>query len=800
MLKSSLLALPVILVLTFGAVAASGIGTPSLFFPIDNAYIFDNTPHFEWSTASGAENYEIQCSKDSSFLQENVFVVDNITSTYFDVENSLPDNRYYWKVRAGKTNGENGPWSQTRPFTIDTIPLAAPSLVSPENGVYFQPSSVSFTWAAVSGASGYRLMVDDVEAFSSTLENIVGTGLSYTRSSISEDEYYWKVASRDLVGNENYSEVWDFIVDNSSPTVSLLTPEDGENTNGNAPQFTWSADDDWGLENYEIWVDNVLVYTENDVTTMEHDSSALSDGLHTWHVRAFDLAGNSGSSSEFSFYVDTVPPSTPAKAYPDNGKWFSSTAVSLRWAPASDRGQPAPSYELWVDNDPDFGSPTLSTSLTDNGTTTSFSDGTYYWRVRASDSASNYGSFENAWSFTVDNTVPPTPSIVSPEDGSFLETIQRPTLSWEAVSDVAWDVYELQVDDDNNFSSAIFSLILENTSFTSTYDMFDDTYYWRVRAIDNFSRAGDWSDNIEFEILYRDFSVTGGFEIQVEQGGLASHAVPVTALGRFTKNVQLSATGQPSDVSVTFSGGGHPSFTATVYAAPEENADVGDYTVTIVGLDSAGWERTASFELKVLQKPLTEISHISAGETVTVSAGRDTVLELEVLASSATDNVSLYLWSAEAPESTPQAGLIYSYFNLGSENLENQLDSLTIKFWVDRSWLEQNNVDLQTVKLMRYSDGDWQELSTQQSGESASSVYFSASSPGFSTFAIVAEQKPGPPAAFYLVPVLAVAAGAASWFFFGRSMPSYIPEVPEEQKKTQGQKKTKPSKRKDEKW
>ena len=793
MQKFALFALLLLLVITPCAAVAGGIEAPSLFLPVSGAHLRDTTPRFDWSLVGGAENYEIQYSTDNAFSSGYVGVRSNITGVSLELENALPDNVYYWRVRAGRTSGEVGPWSQTRSFTIDTTPTLPPTLTSPGNGAYLQLLSVDLSWSAASGASSYRVMIDNVAEFSSPLENAITTGISYNKSGLSNGKYYWKVASRDLVGNENYSGVWEFVVDSVPPTVTLQTPADGENENSAAPLLTWSATDSRGLKSYEVWVDSVLVGVENDATRMTENAPSLLDGTHKWRVRAFDLAGNWSFSPEFSFYVDTVPPPTPGKSSPANGARFSSKVVDFQWSTVTDRGYPVSSYELWVDNDPNFGSPVRLESVTGSSRSATLSDGFYYWRVRACDSAGNMGSFENAWSFMVDNTLPPTPSMISPAAGSLIETDQRPTFSWGEVSDVSVVKYELQVDDDNTFSSALFSAVLDDTTFTPTYDMFDDEYWWRVRTIDNFSRAGSWPDNIKFEILYRDFTVTAGYEVQVEQGGLESRLVAVTALGRYRRNVELYATGQPVDVSVRLDGGGYPHFSAILYVAPKENAKPGDYTVTIVGYDSIGWERTTSFELEVLRRPLVEIAHMSAGEVTTVTAGVDKVSELEVGAGQGVENAALYMWSEEAPEAPVTATLKYSYFTIESENLEGGLSSVNIKFWVDRAWIEQNNADLQTVKLMRYQDGAWQELPTQQSGADANAVYFSATSSGLSTFAIVAEQSPGPPgvaSCVYLVPVLAVVAGVASWFLRGRQASS-VPEIPRDSKEKRAPRKTK---------
>jgi len=770
MQKFSLFVLPVLFALTIGAAAAAGLAAPSLFIPVENAYLPDNTPRFEWfAIGGGAENYELQISGDNAF-SENASTRSNITTTSFEPENSLPDNFYCWRVRAGRANGEVGSWSQPRSFTIDTVFLPYPTLVSPGAGAYLRLSDIGLSWSAVSGASSYRVLVDDAPNFSSPLENTVVTGTSYTLPAPPPKAYYWKVASRDLAGNENYPGVRELVVDNIAPTVVLQSPVDGANTNDNTPLLKWIASDDWSLENYEVWVDGVVVGVVTDVAKNEITVPELLDGRHRWSVRAFDNAGNVGSPSDFSFFVDTVLPPTPEKSSPTNGAKLTTNAVDFSWPAVTDRGIPAQGYELWIDGDNDFSSPTKLENVSENHKSVELQDGSYYWRVRAVDNAGNMGGFENSWSFMVDNTPPPRPKLVWPED-NVTENTSRPTFSWQAVSDFSKVTYDIQLDDDNTFLAVPFLFVSENTTFTPDDNIPDDDYWWRVRAVDNFGHVGEWSENLKLIVIMRDFAIRAGFEIKVEQGGGGSRTIESVGIGSYHEDVFLSATGQPAGVDVEFTGRGIPPFNHIMYIAAGENAAIGDYTITIHGWDANGWERTADFTLKVLQKHLARIAHISAGDVVTVSAGRYAVSELEVGASSAVENVVLYLWSTGAPEVAPSASLVYSYFNLESDNLEGNLSSLKINFGVDRSWVQQNNVDLQTVKLVRYQDGVWQELVTQQPQSDANTIYFSASSPGLSTFAIVAEQNPispGPPGIVYLVPILAVVAGAVSWFLRGR--------------------------------
>ncbi|WMW26243.1 S-layer protein domain-containing protein [Methanolobus sediminis] len=90
-------------------------------------------------------------------------------------------------------------------------------------------------------------------------------------------------------------------------------------------------------------------------------------------------------------------------------------------------------------------------------------------------------------------------------------------------------------------------------------------------------------------------------------------------------------------------------------------------------------------------------------------------------------------------------GTIYQQMNIWvgksgfvtPENVEN----LLITFKVEKSWLEENNIEASTVYLYRYSDGSWNALPTSITGEDDEFVYLESETPGFSPFAIGSEAE-----------------------------------------------------------
>ena len=67
-----------------------------------------------------------------------------------------------------------------------------------------------------------------------------------------------------------------------------------------------------------------------------------------------------------------------------------------------------------------------------------------------------------------------------------------------------------------------------------------------------------------------------------------------------------------------------------------------------------------------------------------------------------------------------------------SDNIGNAV----IGFKVEKSWVQDKNVDKSSINLNRYNDNKWNYLPTSKSGEDDKYLYFTAKTPGFSPFAI----------------------------------------------------------------
>jgi hypothetical protein len=91
----------------------------------------------------------------------------------------------------------------------------------------------------------------------------------------------------------------------SSPANLAQTTPDNDNT----PTFTWEAatDDESGMAGYLARVDGGEWIDIGDVITYTCEN-AVSDGNHTFWVKAVDKVGNEGSSASLTFIRDTTAP------------------------------------------------------------------------------------------------------------------------------------------------------------------------------------------------------------------------------------------------------------------------------------------------------------------------------------------------------------------------------------------------------------------------------------------------------------------------------------------------------------
>jgi PGF-pre-PGF domain-containing protein len=170
-------------------------------------------------------------------------------------------------------------------------------------------------------------------------------------------------------------------------------------------------------------------------------------------------------------------------------------------------------------------------------------------------------------------------------------------------------------------------------------------------------------------------------------------------------------------------GGGSPSSYPPVL---EPAATPASHTVIIIinivkslGEISPEQSKVVTFEQTDISELKIEVKNTVSGAEITVSRLADKPTEV----------------------STP-AGSVAGYMAINAKNISDKnVKSAAIKFKVNRSWIADESIDENSVKLNRYNNStqNWDALATIKVDEDNISIFYEAQTPGFSFFAITGE-------------------------------------------------------------
>ena len=307
----------------------------------------------------------------------------------------------------------------------------------------------------------------------------------------------------DTLGNKS---TLTFTLDVSGPTTPVANAPTGLNK---APtEFTWTGSTDpSGPVTYEV-ITGVSTHNldngklTNGVSVKGTGITATSlpatftDGIFFWQVQATDALGNKSAWSNIQgVTIDQTGPSAPVAVGPTG---LNKTASAFTWNASTDPSAPI-TYEVITG---------VSTHNLDNGKLTNgvtviasgvsgtslnhtFTDGTFFWQVQATDALGNKSAWSNIQGVTIDSVVA-APTLVSPTDGAFVNGTSV-TQTWSTTeSDIYRYIYESY--NDAAATQLRFTDTYIGTSKTANDVANGTVYYWRVKAVDHAGNISAPSD------------------------------------------------------------------------------------------------------------------------------------------------------------------------------------------------------------------------------------------------------------------------------------------------------------------
>ncbi len=328
------------------------------------------------------------------------------------------------------------------------VPLALPpGLLYPDSGATNQQVTVTLRWNASSGATTYHLELATSSTFNSIiLDDTTLTDTTRAVSSLSnKTTYYWRVSSRNSVGESGFSGTRSFATIVAVPSAPVQASP-GDNSGGLpvALSLAWHPSTDAASYTLELSTNSGFVpLVDNAALT---DTFRLESGLfnkqqYFWRVSAANVAGTSGFSGPWSFTTIVSLPLVPQLVFPPDGATNLPNADSLVWTPSTD----AETYHVQLAQNPAFTSPELDDSTltrTSRAVGGLVNDVFYYWRVSAKNAAGT-SSYSTARSFRTIVAIPADPSLVFPPDNATSQEA-KVVLRWSASAGAT--SYEVELD------------------------------------------------------------------------------------------------------------------------------------------------------------------------------------------------------------------------------------------------------------------------------------------------------------------------------------------------------------------
>ena len=407
----------------------------------------DNTPTFTFS--SGEAGVSFQCRVDTAAFTA-------CTSPH--TTGALSDGAHTFEVRAVDAGGNIDATPASRSFTVDTaVPdttiTAGPSGATNDN-------TPTFSFSSNEAGASFQCRVDTA-AFTACTS-------PHTTAALADGAHTFEVRAVDAAGNVDATPAARSLTVDAAPPETVLASGPSGLTNDPTPTFTFTASKPGST--FECRVDTAAFTA----CTSAFTTGALTDGAHTFEVRAVDAGGNvDATPASRSFTVDTAVPDTtitagPSGATNDNTPTFTFTS--------SEAGA---SFQCRVDT-------AAFTACTSPHTTAALADGAHTFEVRAVDAAGNVDATPASRAVDVD-AAPPDTVLASGPSGPTNDS--TPTFTFTASK--PGSTFECRV------GAAAFASC---TSPHTTAALSDGPKTFEVRAIDALGNADPASATRTFTV------------------------------------------------------------------------------------------------------------------------------------------------------------------------------------------------------------------------------------------------------------------------------------------------------------
>ncbi len=413
-------------------------------------------------------------------------------------------------------------------------PIVPFNMIAPVNNYIAVSREINLLWDSAYnwwGDSEYSYEVYASNSIDSLYDSQVSTVQvpEYNFEGNTGSIYWWTVKALDIHDHETWANtIRTIIYPEEILSFNLVQPVDGVNINQTLINLSWEI-----TENYYDELDiEYEVYVSEDIETLEENLIATTginsyeyigefNNHYYWSVRAVDEnEAVRWSSDIFGFTTDATPQPFNLISPLDNTTLYF-TDIMLYWESTSDNdGTNDITYDLFVSENIDnlYDETLISTP----DTTFEFTgeiETTYYWTIKASNSADYELPADEIRTFTMLSQLEPF-TLVQPEDDSnpatnnnLIELIWQSSHNNALQTDLEYEVYA--GNDLGTYRDTYLEIVTDTTySFEGEYGT---QYWWSIRAVDelenqrwvnedyNFTMAGS---PLAFELLFPENQAT----------------------------------------------------------------------------------------------------------------------------------------------------------------------------------------------------------------------------------------------------------------------------------------------------
>jgi len=689
--------------------------------PGNNTWAGNSTPSVQFNVSDAST---LTCTLYFNSTAYNTSAVSRSTSTSLTVNTSLSEGVWNWWVNCTDSAG----WENKSIVRVLKVDSTNPNIDFASNsdtaGVYSRNwTFINITFNdAGSGVDTAILYLYNTSGLVLNLSNDTSS-FSYNFTNLLDAVYWINASVNDSAGNTNSTSTLVVTLDTTNPVTVLSSPVNSYNTSSQSIIFVCNATDNLNLSAialYGNWSAGVWGANESKSATgtssSKNFSKTLDEGSYTWNCFANDTAGNSAfQATNRTIFVDLSNPDL----YSVN---LSSSSINR-----------SESINFTVNASDNLGIASVVLNISDNTYSLSYDSGAalywYYWN------STDFSTINYNYTVTATDLASRTNSSTS----SF-EVMEASYSNQTAL---------LQA---NNTTIVLFTSVIKishtvanNVTNSTTNVKFYTSDPNQTTIPTNKNETGRYyeitvdseiANNLTVSTVYFYYNQTLLTANDINESTLEAYKYNGTAW------VQVSnSTNSVQDTTNNYIAVNLTSFSLYTLFGVENTEETVEEEQQTGGGGGGGAGGTP------LPTESASFGSITAGETSTKTYAKANDIYISQIALTMSEDtknaivqVIRYLSkpvSIPDPDNPAFAYMGITGFNFQSADLENAV----MKFRVNNTWIEENNIDTDTVKLMRLVNSSWTELPTELSFDGAQWMYYTAETTGFSYFAITGEEK-----------------------------------------------------------